>query len=83
MSKTEIALEKFLKGFNCSQAIFITYSQELGLNEEIASKIASPFGGGFASSGYICGVVTGALMVIGLKYGNTKPEDKEVKKKLI
>ncbi|MHB8157724.1 MAG: C-GCAxxG-C-C family protein, partial [Desulfocucumaceae bacterium] len=33
-------------------------------------KIATPFGGGMASQGETCGAVTGALMVIGLRYGN-------------
>lgn len=35
------------------------------------------FGAGMARSGETCGVVTGALMVLGLKYGWTTPQDRE------
>jgi C_GCAxxG_C_C family probable redox protein len=40
-------------------------------------KITSAFGGGIAQTGNVCGVLTGALMALGLKYGGTKREDNE------
>jgi C_GCAxxG_C_C family probable redox protein len=63
----------FNQGFTCSQAIFAAFAPQLGLSEEIALKIASPFGGGIARTGDLCGVVTGAVMVLGLRYGHTTP----------
>ena len=44
---------------------------------DLAFKIASSLGGGLARSGNTCGAVTGALMVIGLKYRNLDYEDQE------
>ncbi len=77
MSKAEKAVEIFEDGYNCSQAIFATYAQELGIPFEQAFKIASGFGGGMRIAG-TCGAVTGAFMVIGLKFGQgkDKPYDK-------
>jgi len=80
MSRIKIAEERFLNGFNCAQAIFTTYSEELGLTKEVASKIACAFGGGLASSGYVCGAVSGALMIIGLKYASPDAKEKESRK---
>lgn len=64
----------------CSQAVFTSFATELGLDEEIALKIATQFGGG-ARKGEMCGAVSGALMVLGLKYGHCHAEDAEEKGK--
>jgi len=53
----------------------------MGLNREIALKISQAFGGGMAQMGETCGAVTGAFMVIGLKYGRTRADDDEAKAK--
>lgn len=75
MNKPEIAAECFNNGFNCSQAVFSAYTEEFGIEKEQALKIACAFGGGMARMGDTCGVVTGAMMAIGLKYGKSKAED--------
>jgi C_GCAxxG_C_C family probable redox protein len=80
-TKIEQAVERFKSGFNCSQAVFSAYAEEFGLNRETALKISSGFGGGMGRMGGTCGAVTGAYMVIGLKFGNTKAEDKAIKQK--
>ncbi|PKM66682.1 MAG: hypothetical protein CVU95_10420 [Firmicutes bacterium HGW-Firmicutes-2] len=68
MTKNENALELFACGYNCAQSVLGAYCDELGLSRETAFKIASGFGGGMRQ-GEVCGAVTGALMVIGLKEG--------------
>ena len=70
MSKTEKALKNFQETMNCSQAILSAYSEDLGMDEKLAHKVASAFGGGIARNGETCGAVTGALMVLGLKHWN-------------
>ena len=70
MSNAEKAASRFKQGALCSQAVFSTYAEKLGLDMETATRIATPFGGGMARLGETCGTVSGALMVIGLKYGN-------------
>ena len=57
--------------FTCSSAVFSAFSDELGLDPDTAKKIACGFGAGISKSGNICGAVSGAIMVIGLKYGKT------------
>ena len=65
------AEEMFRSGYVCSQAVFATFSEMLGLDKETALKIANGFGGGIARKQEICGAVSGAIMAIGLKYGKT------------
>ena len=77
MNRVENAIAQFEKGFNCSQAILSTYCKQFGLDYEVALKIATGFGGGMHING-TCGAVTGAFMVLGLKYGNTE-ENKDAK----
>ena len=72
-----IAQERFAQKFNCSQAVFSAFAPKFGIQDEIALKLASPFGGGTAHKGHVCGAVTGALMVLGLQKGNAIPETKE------
>jgi len=79
-TKIQNAVEKFEKGFNCSQAVLSSYCEQFGLDCNTALRIATGFGGGM-KIGETCGAVTGAFMVLGLKYGNATPEDKETKEK--
>lgn len=72
MNRNTGTLETFNQGYNCAQAILAVYGEEFGLDREHAFKIGAPFGGGIANTGDICGAVTGALMVLGLRYGETK-----------
>ena len=78
MKNSDLAVSRFREGLSCSQAILSTYGQELGVDKATALKISAPFGGGMARMGETCGAVTGAFMVIGLKYA----EGKESKEKL-
>jgi len=71
MSRSDDAVTTFSKGFNCTQAVLSRFSVEFGLDRVTAYRVASAFGGGMGHMGYTCGSVTGAVMVIGLKYGLT------------
>ncbi len=75
MTKPEDAIASFRSGFTCSSAVFSTFSRELGLDPEIARKCACGFGAGISKTGSVCGAVSGAILVIGLKYGKTKQGD--------
>lgn len=78
---TQVQQAVFLygQGCNCSQAILATYGEQFGLNRGAALKIASGFGGGIGCMGQTCGAVTGAFMVIGLKYGPGSAKEKDAK----
>jgi C_GCAxxG_C_C family probable redox protein len=79
MSDCEIAKSSFLQGFNCSQAVFSTLATQFGIDRDAALRIAGLFGGGIGRSGETCGAVTGALMVLGLKYSYIDPADAQAK----
>jgi len=73
------ALDYFDSGYACSQSVLLAFSSEYGLDEEIAKKISSTFGGGMGRLRQKCGALTGAFMVLGLEFGNTEPLDMETK----
>jgi len=81
MSTADEAVICFDDGFNCSQAVFSAFAPQLGLDRVTALKVAGTFGGGMGRMGETCGAVTGALMVIGLKYGQATNDDKAAKEK--
>ncbi len=71
-SKEEIAKSYYLDGCNCAQAVFLSFSEELGLEATSAAKIALSFGGGMGR-GETCGALTGALMALGLSESGSIP----------
>lgn len=81
MRRVEEAVSCLKEGFSCSQAVLSAYGTEFGLDREIALKVSGAFGGGMGRMGGTCGAVTGAFMVIGLKYGKTKAEDNQTREK--
>ena len=81
MNQKEQAVACFAQTFNCAQAILSTYGLQLGLERELALRVAGAFGAGMGRMGETCGAVTGAFMLIGLKYGKTRPEDNERKER--
>jgi len=72
------ALEMFKSGFNCAQAVAGSFNEDLGIDDKVLMKIACGFGGGMRC-GEVCGAVSGAVMVIGLKYGQSDAGDTAAK----
>lgn len=70
-SKRDKAIEYFDLGYNCSQAVLAAFSDELGIAENEALETAYEFGGGMGNH-EVCGAVTGAIMVLKLKYKDIK-----------
>ena len=68
MDRINNAENKFKQGYACSQAILSEYCELFNLEVETALKLAAGFAGGMRF-GRTCGAVTGAIMVLGLKYG--------------
>ncbi len=81
MTKADEAVECFNKGYNCSQAVLSAYAKQFGLDKGQALRVAGAFGAGMGRMCETCGAVTGAFMVIGLKYGKVKAEDEPSKEK--
>ncbi len=63
------ALTYFGNGFNCCESTLLVGCDILGIKDPLIPKIATCFGGGINGKGGICGLYTGAMMSIGIKYG--------------
>ena len=72
MTHEEKAEELFRSGMNCSQSVFVAFAGDFEIPEETAAKISCGLGGGVGRMREVCGAVTGASLVIGLKYGKDK-----------
>lgn len=82
MNKSErvfLSQELFSQGFACSQSVFAAFSDMFGIDRETALKISSGLGGGVGRMREVCGVVTAASMVLGMKYGTADGANKEAK----
>lgn len=80
VSQAETGSGLYRAGFNCAQAVLTTFCWRYGLNRELGCKLACGLGGGL-STGEVCGAVTAGTLVIGLKYGNSQPDDKLSRKR--
>lgn len=75
---SEQAVKRFNEGYNCAQAVLGAFSEKYGMKQEDAYKIATGFGGGIRN-GEACGAVTGGVLAISLKYGNSTLEEGNTK----
>ena len=69
--ETKEASELFGKGWYCSQAVLGVFCEKYGLDKETAFKISCGLNSG-SRCAEICGAASGAILVIGLKYGDSK-----------
>ncbi|WP_088225179.1 C-GCAxxG-C-C family protein [Desulfosporosinus sp. FKB] len=70
MKVSDKAVDMMKNGFLCSQAVFSTLGEQLGMDRSQAIKLATGFGAGISGTGEICGAVSGGIMAMGLKHGN-------------
>ncbi len=82
MNNSEMAVKLFNKGYNCAQAVFGAFSEQIGFDKDTALKISAPFGGGIGRQREVCGACSGMLMAFGMLYGYETPETGELKIKL-
>jgi C_GCAxxG_C_C family probable redox protein len=78
-SRVSSANTFFEQGYNCSQAVFMAYSDIYGIDTETAAKLATSFGGGMGRLREVCGAVSGMFLVLGLQYPFTDTKDKAAK----
>ena len=69
MDYMEKATRLHESGCNCCQAVIMCCAEQYGLTEEQAYRLGAFFGAGMRS-GEVCGAVSGALMGLGLQYGD-------------
>ena len=81
MTRADNAVELFRERYSCPQAVLAVFAEDFGLHRNIAFRISQGFGAGIAFTDDICGAVSGAIMVIGLRYGRTRADDFAAKEK--
>jgi C_GCAxxG_C_C family probable redox protein len=82
MLTKEDVVQKFKEGVDCSMVVLAAVADDIGITKDMAYRIASCFGAGMSVGG-VCGAVTGGLMAIGIKHGNSKENDLAQKEILI
>ena len=60
----------------------MSFKEELGEQGSLLPRIATGFGGGIGRRGSLCGAFTGALMVLGMKFGRMEAEDQGRKERV-
>ena len=79
MTRKEQAIAYFKEGYNCAQAVFLTFADLTGFDNKTALRLAAPFGGGFGRQREVCGAVSGMCLVAGALYGYDDATDKNAK----
>jgi len=79
MNRSEKAKDLFLSGYNCAQAVVLSFADDMKFSKELAQKMAAGFGGGMGKQQETCGAVTGAIMVLGLLKGEEVNNNDELK----
>ncbi len=76
MKRAEIAVQKFLDGYNCAQAVSYSFGDDLNFDKDMILKLACGFGAGMGRKEEVCGAVSGGIMVLGMKYGRGENQDR-------
>ena len=78
MRKSEVAVDKFLDGYNCAQAVLYSFCDYLNFDKDTALKLSCGFGAGMSRKEEVCGAVSGGIMVIGMIYGRGENQDRSL-----
>ena len=76
---SEKAAALFMQGCNCAQAVFTAFCDVTGMDEDLAKRISSSFGGGMGRMREVCGTCTSMFMVAGILYGQGTETDHSIK----
>ncbi len=73
------ARELFRSGYNCCQAVAMTFADVIGLPEDEIARLASGLGGGMGRMREVCGTVSGMVIVSGAIIPATDVTDRKAK----
>jgi len=75
------AVGMFSQRYNCAQSVLACCGARFGLDRDLAVRLAAALGGGMGR-GETCGAVSGALLVLGLRFASLDPQDAATKAKV-
>lgn len=79
--RVERAINYFMNGYNCSQAVFCALADLYDVPEDMALRMSASFGGGIGRMRLTCGAASGMFMLAGFERGQVCPHDAEQKLK--
>ena len=80
-SRVQIAVDYYAKsGYNCSQAVAVTYADLLGLDPLICFKGMETFGHGMGAKLGTCGAISGAIFLAGFVSSTGHMDDDKTNK---
>ena len=77
--RAQEAMELHKAGYNCAQAVYLTFAERYPFNKDTAALIAGPLGGGVGGQHEVCGAVSAMALVLGMVHGYSDPTDKASK----
>ena len=80
MNHGEKAMELFMQGYNCAQAVSLVFCDMTGLDEKALARQMASFGAGLGGLREICGALSGMELVAGHLYGYEVPGNDQEKK---
>lgn len=78
--RVERARQYFLSGYNCAQAVVMTFDDVMKHSPETLAQLSAPFGGGMGRMREVCGTVSGMTMVAGAIRPAVNPQNLEERK---
>lgn len=77
--RVQRARDLHAEGYNCSQAVFLAYSDLFGIDKQFAAVISAPLGGGIGRLREVCGSVCAMSLLAGQIVPVYDPADKDAK----
>ncbi len=68
MNRIEKSVDYKNQGYNCAQAVLLTYCDVLNIDLELASHMAAGFGTGLGTTKGTCGAILGGGCIMGLTF---------------
>ena len=79
MSKSELAVQLQSNGYNCAQSVACVFADEVNVPKEFLFKVTEGFGSGAGTMEGICGALSAAIMIAGLKNSSANLDNPDSK----
>jgi C_GCAxxG_C_C family probable redox protein len=77
--RIHLALDRFRRGFHCSQSVLAAYADDDAFSEDVALRMGAALAGGSTVGGE-CGAIAAGYLVLGLRYARPIPVFGDVEK---